>query len=235
MPDNALLAIHNLSCAVEQRLLWQGVSFSLVAGRSLGISGPSGSGKSLLLRMLVHLDPVQSGEILFHQKRIQAWNIPTLRQRMIYLPQHPATLEGTVEENLQLVFRFRAHRQRIGAGLGDTQGPVSSDRVYSPHTVLGYLEQFDRGANFLNQSTHHLSGGERQILAIVRALQLKPTVLLLDEPTTALDPDTSHQLEALILNWMSENSNRAYLWVSHNPEQMSRMTDDQVCLSDYQR
>lgn len=217
VPEAPLITVKGLSRQVDRRWLWQGVSFSLAPGQTLGISGPSGSGKSLLLRTLVHLDPIQSGEILVRQKSLHRWEMPRLRQQVIYLPQQPAILEGTVEDNIQAMFQLKIYR----------------DRSYSRPTVMADLAKFNRGKVFLKRAAQHLSGGERQILAVVRAIQLHPTLLLLDEPTSALDPETTQDFEALIQHWVLDGPERGYLWISHDPEQMKRMTQTQLSLSDF--
>ena len=69
-----------------------------------------------------------------------------------------------------------------------------------------------------------MSGGESQIVALVRVLQLEPTLLFLDEPTAALDDHTTRMIERLVTNWF-EPSERALIWVSHNKEQIARVAD----------
>lgn len=208
------LSVAGLGRQVQNRWIWQGVSFELHPGERLAVIGASGTGKSLLLRALAGLDSVQKGQIIFKGKSLEAWLMPQYRTQIIYLHQRPALLEGTVEENLRYIYKLATHR----------------DKVYNRRQILAYLEILGRTADFLEIPSAALSGGESQIVAFLRALQLSPCVLLLDEPTASLDTETSRCLESLVDTWQSENNERAYIWTSHDPTQIQRVTDRQITL-----
>lgn len=213
-PNSLILAVEGLGRQVQNQWIWRSLSFELWPGERLAVVGPSGAGKSLLLRALAGLDPVQEGRIVFGGQSLECWLMPSYRAKVVYLHQRPALLEGTVEENLQHVYRLASHR----------------DRVYDRKHILGYLDLLGRTADFLERPSTTLSGGEFQIVAFLRALQLSPSVLLLDEPTASLDPETAHCLETLVKVWQSEDPHRAYLWTSHNPAQLERVTDRPINL-----
>lgn len=178
------------------------LGLSLEAGECLGLSGPSGSGKSVLLRALAGLDALQAGRLtLFGQDVDQLW-MPDYRSRVMYLPQKPVFVPGTVQANLDFPLSFRTHRRRA---------PVEI-----PWQALGLDEAFAA------RDIGRLSGGERQKLSLLRALGLAPRILLLDEPTAAMDPASCRQAETLILNWLSQDQ-RACIWVSHQPDQLARV------------
>ncbi len=80
---------------------------------------------------------------------------------------------------------------------------------------MNYLQLLHKPADFLQRSVSVISGGEAQIVAFLRALQLSPLVLLLDEPTASLDTATANCLETLVAAWQNEAPKRAYLWTSH--------------------
>ena len=96
-------------------------------------------------------------------------------------------------------------------------------RKFDRRRAAELLSALGRDAAFLEKKVADLSGGEIQITALVRALQLDPTVLLLDEPTAALDGPTATAVEQLIDRWLTESGQRAMIWVSHNEAQAQRV------------
>jgi putative ABC transport system ATP-binding protein len=136
-------------------------------------------------------------------------DVPDFRRQAIYLHQRPALFEGTVEDNLRQPFGLRVHRGR------------RFDREW----ITGRLRAVGRNADFLERFTRDLSGGEAQIVALLRAVQLTPLILLLDEPTAALDPETAQAAEQLVAAWRAEDAARATVWVSHNADQARRVAD----------
>ncbi len=191
------------------------VSFAVNSGERLGILGPSGAGKTVLLRALAILDPLDAGTILWKGQSVRGDAVPAFRKQVIYLHQRPSLFEGSVEENLRYPFTLKAHRGN------------EFDRA----RASDFLASVGRDAAFLNKSSRDLSGGEAQIVAFVRAIQLDPSVLLLDEPTAALDRPTAHNLEAVIDRWHAERAGkRALVWVGHDGEQTLRMTTRRIKL-----
>ncbi len=196
--------------------LYRGIDLELNGGDRTVLVGPTGSGKSLILRALTLLDAVDAGQILWEGTPIQDAEVPAYRAQVVYLQQRSPLVEGTVEDNLRLAFTFKQHREQ----------PFSSTRVLSLFDALG------KSAEFLEQPADHLSGGERQMIGLVRALLARPTVLLLDEPTAALDPDAAAAMERVVTDWQREDpEHHAYLWVSHEPAQVDRVGDRMLNLS----
>lgn len=183
--------------------------FSLHRGERVTLVGPSGSGKSVFMRALALLDPLDGGEIHWQGKSIAPKGVPAYRRRVAYLRQRPALLDGTVEENLRYPYGLRAYR----------------DLAYDPDQARGLICAAGRDAQaLLGRQASDLSGGEAQIVALVRTLQLGPQALLLDEPTASLDPDSSQAVEALIARWIeADPAQRATLWISHDPAQALRV------------
>jgi putative ABC transport system ATP-binding protein len=132
------------------------------------------------------------------------------RREVVYLHQRPALFEGSVEANLHYPFSLKANR-----GLS-----------YDGNRILDMLGSVGRTVSFLDKSSRDLSGGETQVVALLRALQLDPSILLLDEPTTSLDRATAEAIENLIHQWLTEApANRAFLWVTHDSRQARRIAD----------
>ena len=204
-----VLEARGLSFRVEARTLWHGFDLTLNAGERLGITGPSGSGKTLLLRTLAGLEPLQSGALLLDGRALPHWSMPAYRARVVYVPQRPAWREGTVEAALRTPFAYAARR----------------GRAFPDARARELLREMGRDEEFLRQRTERLSGGEAQIVAMVRALLVEPSVLLLDEPTASLDAATARAVEALVTHWVSESADRAYIWTSHDRAQLERIVD----------
>ncbi len=195
--------------------LIRGVSVAVTAGERVGVLGPSGAGKTVLLRALALLDPLDEGTVRSGGRAVRGEAVPEYRRRVIYLHQRPALLDGSVEENLRYPFTLRVHR----------------DRAFDPSRVEGLLARLGREPGFLAKSARDLSGGESQIVGLIRALQLDPAVLLLDEPTASLDATTARAVETLLDEWLAaEPASRALVWVSHDADQARRMTTRRVYL-----
>src|SRR5262249_34321245 len=156
----------------------------------LAITGPTGSGKTVLLRALALLDPLDEGLIRYRGSPVDGESIPGYRKQVIYLHQRPALFKGSVADNLQRPFALQVHRQKH----------------FDRERLLGLVDFLGRDASFLDQSSRDLSGGEAQIVALLRALQLDPAVLLLDEPSASLDQGAGQAIEGLIGRWLEEDS-----------------------------
>lgn len=229
MQATPLLTIQNLGRQVSDRWLWRGVSFELAAGERLGLVAPSGAGKTLLLRSMVLLDPVQEGQITFRGKVLHDWALPVLRRQMVYLPQRATAFAGTVQENMRQVMQLQANRDSLPRPDAVDPEAQAEGTPGKNQRILDWLQQLGRGPDFLHRQAQQLSGGETQLLALVRALQLDPEVLLLDEPTASLDADTTLQVEALLHTWL-QRGQRACVMTSHDRHQIDRFTTRQLDL-----
>ncbi len=197
--------------------LLRGISITVRPGDRWAVVGPSGSGKSLLLRAMALLDPLDEGEIHWRGQSVRGHAVPEYRRHVVYLHQQPALVEGTVEHNLRQPFLLQRHQRRLAA--------------FDETRVRELLESLGRDGSFLGKQQSVLSGGEGQLVALVRALQLDPDIMLLDEPTASLDPSTALAVEQSVDRWLSERPDaRAIVWVSHDAQQSARLSDRRLRL-----
>ncbi|MDO0822504.1 ABC transporter ATP-binding protein [Desulfosporosinus nitroreducens] len=140
--------------------------------RIICIVGESGSGKTTLLRLLNHIISPDEGEIWFQNTPLSQWNPVELRRKVMMLSQSPAIFEGTVRDNLLIGFKF------------GEKPPVDENQLQDTLKIVRLNKDLLLDAN-------SLSGGEKQRLAMARILLLKPEVFLLDEPSSALDEETT--------------------------------------------
>jgi ABC-type uncharacterized transport system, ATPase component len=206
---SVLLQARHLAFHIDSRTLWQDFDLILHAGERLGITGPSGSGKTLLLRTLAGLEPLQSGTLMCGGRALAQWLMPAYRARAVYVPQRPALREGTVEAALRAPFAFR----------------LRQGQAFPDERARALLQAAGRDDRFLAKRAERLSGGEAQIVAMLRALLVAPDVLLLDEPTASLDAGTVGAIEQLVTHWLGAQPGRACVWTSHDRAQLGRVTD----------
>lgn len=214
--NTALLQGRKLGRSLGQRWIWRGLDFDLDSGQRVGVAGPSGTGKSMLLRALAGLDPIDEGEILFRGEAPAAIGVPRYRTHVVYLHQRPGMLPGSVEHNLRAPFGLKAH----------------AGRSYPIERARALLSELGQRDDLYTEAADNLSGGESQAVALVRALLIEPSVLLLDEATASLDPGRVALVEEAIDSWLREDAERALVWVTHSREQLLRVTDRLVKLED---
>jgi len=167
------------------------VSFQLDAGECIALRGPSGAGKSLLLRAIADLDP-NEGEVILDGTPRDRIPAPSWRRRVGYVPAEPGWWSERLADHFQ--------------DWESQAGPARRLQV-SPGVVERRVSQ--------------LSTGERQRLALLRALEHRPEVLLLDEPTGPLDEETTAAVEALLRE--KQSNGLAILWVTHDKRQAERV------------
>lgn len=210
LPDHSvMLQATGLRRLEGERVLLDDVSLSIQAGDRIAIVGATGSGKTLLLRSLAMLDRLDAGEVHWQGKPVRANDIPAFRSQVIYLHQRPSLVEGIVEDNLRQPFALRAHR----------------DKRFNRAKVVELLSSLGRDDSFLSKQQRNLSGGESQLTSLLRAIQLGPNILLLDEPTAALDAEAIKMVETLVAGWLDAMpGGRAMVWVTHDHEQSRRVS-----------
>ncbi len=167
------------------------VSFTVGDGECLAITGPSGAGKSLLLRAIVDLDP-NTGEVTTGQMTRSETPAPEWRQHVALLPSE------------------------TGWWLDKT-----GDHFLDPTGMAEHLPDIGLSADAMNWDISRLSSGERHRLGLLRCLEKLPNVLLLDEPTAALDTESTQMVEALLQGLMEKGL--TILLVTHDLDQPIRL------------
>lgn len=208
----------------------QGADLDLPAGRTLGVIGESGSGKSTLALASLGLLPHQ-GELrvtgTHWQEAARQGATRALRQRIQVVFQDPfsslsprMTVEQIVGEGLLVhepTLTLAQRRERVVAALAD----------------VGLIQAPEQGGDWLQRYPHEFSGGQRQRLAIARALIVGPQLLVLDEPTSALDVTVQKQVLALLQRLQRERG-LAYLLITHDVDVIRAMAHDVVVMKDGQ-
>lgn len=176
------------------------ISASVMAGDIFTVLGPSGSGKSTLLRLINRLDDPTSGSILLDGQDTREMSVLALRRRAGMVFQSAAVFDGTVDANVQ-----------YGAKLAGIK--VDSADL---------LRRVGLPEDFLTRAASSLSGGEQQRVSIARTLATNPEIILMDEPTSSLDPASRSQIEELTLK-MNRDEGLTIVFVTHDMEQARRV------------
>jgi putative ABC transport system ATP-binding protein len=201
------LEAHGLSLLRAGRRVLEDVDAAFHSGLVTAIVGPSGAGKTSLLRCLNRLEEPYSGEVLLDGVDIRGLAPTALRRRVGMIFQTPILFEGSIRANLS--YGLDGVDDNV---LGESLGAAGLD-----------------GA-FLDRDARALSVGQGQRVCIARALVREPEVLLMDEPTSALDKDATARIESLIRE-LAEGG-LAIVLVTHNLAQASRVADRALLLVD---
>jgi putative ABC transport system ATP-binding protein len=200
-PDPILRTEH-LGRVVKDKVLVEDATFEVRAGEVLAIVGPSGSGKSSLLRLLNRLDEPTSGTVYIEAIDYRQIAPRELRRKLGMVNQRPYLFPGTVEENLQF-------------------GPLQRGETLSRDSIEQLLARV--GLNgYASRNVANLSGGEAQRVSVARTLANSPLVLLLDEPTSALDETSKLEVESSIQNIVHQQGLTCVL-VTHDTAQARRL------------
>jgi tungstate transport system ATP-binding protein len=176
---------------------------SVPSGQVFALLGPTGSGKSTLLRLLAGLQPPSAGELSWHAGPLNGESDSlAARQAVTLVFQRPLPIRGSVRTNVEYGLRLR--------GISDTK-----ERAEAMLERLNLL-------SLAKQSAAALSGGQLQLVALARALVLRPKVLLLDEPTSHLDPAHVALVEREVLAEKHEQG-MTVVWATHNLFQARRV------------
>jgi phosphate transport system ATP-binding protein len=216
VPTLERMRIEQLSISYGQKPAVRSVSLPVRQGEVLALIGPSGCGKTTLLRSLNRLTELTrsaslSGRVTLDGTDIAELEPTALRRRVTMVFQQPNPFPMSIFDNVAYVLREQARRKPRRAGL--------RPQVEEALARAGLLEEV---RDNLDHPALRLSGGQQQRLCIARALAANPEVLLLDEPCSALDPQSTKVIEDLIVRLREEV---AVVIVTHNLQQAHRIAD----------
>lgn len=187
-----------------------GISFDIPKGKIVGLLGKNGAGKTTSIRMLLGITTPTSGNIHYFGRDFNSHRQASL-QRINYISSYNTLLgRTTVWENLQIyaqLYNTLNHKEKI-------------------HELLTYFEVED----IKNHIYEDLSSGQKTRVNLVKSLLNNPELILMDEPTAALDPDIADKTLSLIEHWKKEK-NLSILYTSHNMQEVARLCDEVLFLS----
>lgn len=195
---------------LQGRTLYADLEFRVEPGQTLAVRGASGSGKSQLLRHLAGLDAdaeqTQAGSIAYLNRDRDEWDPFQWRAEVCLIPQHVPRLTGTPAEFATRIASFREQQAR------EANDPKK------------WTERLGLSKSHWAQPWTELSIGERQRMLLAILLARRPGVLLLDEPTAALDQDSAYAVEEAL-------ADQTCIWITHSPQQAARVASDSLFLS----
>ena len=198
-----VLAVDGLHKSFGNQTVLNGISLSVNRGETLAVLGRSGTGKSVLLRLIIGLEKPDAGSVRIHGQDIAGLALDQMgeiRIRMGFLFQHAALYDSlTVEQNV--AFPLQHHKKKMSKS-------DRADRVRELLTEVGM-----EGA--VAKMPSDISGGMQKRVGLARALALEPDILLLDEPTAGLDPISSAEIDDLVLKLQQEH-HMASIVVTHD-------------------
>lgn len=213
---NAPLSTQHLKLGYGQSVIVPDMNLRVAGGKVTSIIGPNGCGKSTLLRALARLLPMQSGQIELYGQALHTLPSREIARRLAILPQGPTAPEGLSVEEL------------VWFGRHPHQGRFPVRREEDRAAVAWSLDQTGMRI-FAGRPLDSLSGGQRQRAWIAMSLAQQSDILLLDEPTTYLDP--SHQLEVLQLaGRLNQEQGKTVVMVLHDLNQAVRYSDEIIAM-----
>lgn len=210
IPLNAMLQATELSVGYPGRVVGSGLSLTLQTGEVLALLGPNGCGKTTLLKTLLGLLSPLGGTVQLQGRALAQWPLAERARELAYVPQGQASTFGFTALDMVLMGRT-AHQGLIAR-------PSAHDREVA-HEALQRVGM----VHLAERSVHRISGGERQLVLIARALAQQPRAVLLDEPTASLDFGNQGLVMRAIRALAGEGL--AVLFTTHNPNQALRCAD----------
>jgi phospholipid/cholesterol/gamma-HCH transport system ATP-binding protein len=203
--------VKGLCKSFEQQVVLRGIDLHVARGETLAVLGRSGTGKSVLLKLIIGLQKPDAGSIQIHGQEITGLDrnqLNEIRKKIGFLFQQAALYDSlTVEENV--AFPLRRHTQMSDAERGE--------RVKELLSSVGMEKD-------LGKMPTDISGGMKKRVGLARALALEPDIMLFDEPTAGLDPITSGEINQLVLKLQKERKTASII-VTHDMHSAKTISD----------
>jgi len=180
----------------QDLILAENIELQVNQADKIVVQGTTGCGKSSLLKTLNLFNLNYSGEIVFHNKNISDYQPCRLRSNIIYLMQEPYLSAGIVSDSILEPFKLK-HKNHL---------------TISQNDILALFDVFHLPQALLTKNVKQLSGGEKQRISIIQAFLMQPQILLLDEPSSALDKDTSRDIAL----WFMQQKQLTVIAISHD-------------------
>ena len=214
--SKSLLRVQELQVDIAGKPLVENLGFEIMPTEIVAITGKSGCGKTSLLRVLATLTSPAKGQIFFKNQTPDQIGFTAYRRKVCLVPQKPTLFDLTVEENFKLAFSYHA----------------SIDQKYSADQAANLMNKLHISPDKLSQNARSLSVGQQQRVCLIRSALINPELMLLDEPTSSLDPESVEVVE----NWLSEvaqNQRTAFLVVTHSLSQLNNWCQRKIELNNY--
>jgi len=201
-----MIEIRNLLVQRNGRDALRVDALDIARGETLAVVGPNGAGKSTLLLALARLIPLARGEIRFEGRVLTEWGGLEYRRKIAFVFQDPLLMDMSVADNVGLGLRFRG-----------SDAETLRARALHWMRAMGIESLAERRAG-------RLSGGEAQRVSLARAFALEPQLLLMDEPFSAVDPQTRAQLLGDLSSLLAQE-HRTTIIVTHNLKEAAQLGD----------
>ncbi|MBA7677889.1 Vitamin B12 import ATP-binding protein BtuD [subsurface metagenome] len=196
MKASPLFSIRSLRFAYQQNEVLKVDSLDFGANQVIVLAGGNGSGKTTFLKLLNGLLQPTSGDIFYCGESLKRGGCSRIRSESVLVHQNPYLFSGSVYQNVAYGLKIRK-----------TAAEIIRKKVTEKLALIGL-------GGLAHRKAHELSGGEKQRLGIARAIVLEPRILLLDEPTANVDPDSTRLIESLVLKFA--RSSTTVIMSSHN-------------------